>query len=207
MYWVGQKLVVVFPWDVMGKPEQTFGHLNTSLKCRREIVTGFHLFIQQLFIECYTMTRSVVYCYLMYYFVIQSPSSVWLFVTPWTAAEKTSLSLTISHSLPKFMSILSVMPSNHLILCHPLLLLPSIFPSISVFSNKSAVCIRWPEYWSFSIRPSNVYSGMISFKIDSVNLLAVQETLKRLLQQHHSSKSSVLQCSAFFMVQFSWCNI
>ena len=112
--------------------------------------------------------------------------------------------LTISQSLLKLMSIESVMPSSHLILCHPLLFLPSIFPSVRVFSNDSALCIRWPKYWSFSfsISPSNEYSGLISFRIDWFDLLAVQGTLKSLLQ-HHSSKASVLQCSAFFIPQLS----
>ena len=113
----------------------------------------------------------------------------------------------VLHYLPnllKLMSIESVMPSNHLILCHPRLLLPSTFPSIKVFSNESALCIRWPKYWSFSfsIRPSNEYSGLISFRMDWLDLLTVQGTLKSLLQ-HHSSKGSILQHSAFFMVQFS----
>ena len=107
------------------------------------------------------------------------------------------MSLTISQSSPKFMSIESVMPSNHLILLHPLLLLPSIFPSIRVFSNESALLIRWPEYWSFSISPSNEYSGLISVRTDWVDLLAFQGTLKRLLQ-HHSSKASILWHSAFY---------
>ena len=122
--------------------------------------------------------------------------------TPWTAAHQASLSLTISLSLPKFMSIELVMPSNHLILCRPLL--PSIFPSIRVFSNESARHIRWPKYWSFSfsISPSSEYSGLISFRMDWLDLLAVQGTLKSLLQ-HHNSKASILWCSAFFMVQFS----
>ena len=132
-----------------------------------------------------------------------SLSRVWLFVTPWIAACQASLSFTISQSLLKLMSIESVMPSNHLILCCPLLLLPSIFPSIRVFSNDlgSALCIRWPKYWSFSfsISSSNEYSRLISFRIDWFDLLAVQGTLKSLLQ-HHSSKASILQCSAFFMV-------
>ena len=125
-------------------------------------------------------------------------------MTPWTAAQQTSLSFTISWSLLKLMSIESVMPSSHLTLCHPLLLLPSIFPSIRVFSNESALCIRWPKYWnfSFSIRPSSEYSGLISFRMDWLDLLAVQGTLKSLLQ-HHNSKASVLWCLAFFMVQFS----
>ena len=114
------------------------------------------------------------------------------------------LSLTISQSLPKFMSIESVMPSNHLILCRPLLLLPSVFPSIRVVSNESAVHIRWPKYWSssYSISPTNEYSGLISFRMDWFDLLAVQGTLKSLLQ-HHSSKASILRHSAFFMVQVS----
>ena len=135
---------------------------------------------------------------------VQSLSHVWLFVTPWTAACQPSLSITNSYSLPKLMSIKSVMPSNHLILCHPLLLLPSIFPSIRVFSNKSALWIRWPKYWSFScnISPSNENPGLISFRMDWLDLLAVQGTLKSLLQ-HHSSKALVLWCSAFFIVQLS----
>ena len=135
---------------------------------------------------------------------VQSLSHVWLFVTPWTAACQPSLSITNSYSLPKLMSIKSVMPSNHLILCHPLLLLPSIFPSIRVFSNKSALWIRWPKYWSFScnISPSNENPGLISFRMDWLDLLAVQGTLKSLLQ-HHSSKAVVLWCSAFFIVQLS----
>ena len=123
-------------------------------------------------------------------------------MTPWTAAHYASLSVTNSWSLLKLMSIESVMPSNHLILCRPLLLLPSIFPGMRVFSNESVLCIRWPKYWSFSfsISPSNEYSGLISFRMDWLDLLAVQGTLKSLLQ-HHSSKTSVLQQSGFFMVQ------
>ena len=121
---------------------------------------------------------------------------------PWTTARQASLSTTISRSPPKPMSIESVMPSTHLILCHPLLLLPSIFPSIRVFSNESAPHIRWPKYWSFSlnISPSNEHPGLISFRMDWLDLLAVQGTLKSLLQ-HHSSKASILQHSAFFIVQ------
>ena len=135
---------------------------------------------------------------------VQSLSCVQLFATPWTAACQASLSITNSQSLLKLMSIASVMPSNYLILCHPLLLPPSIFPSIRVFSNELALCIRWPKYWSFSfnISPSNEYSGLISFRMDWLNLLAVKGTLKSLLQ-HHSSKASFLQCSAFFIVQLS----
>ena len=123
-------------------------------------------------------------------------------MTPWTAAPQDSLSITNSQSLLKFMSIKSVIPSNHLILCHPLFLLPSIFPSIRVFSNEPVLHIRWPKYWSFSfsINASNKYSGLISFRMDWLYLLAVQGTLKSLLQ-HHSSKASILQHSAFFTVQ------
>ena len=135
---------------------------------------------------------------------VQSLSRVWLFLTPWTAACQASLSIISSQSLPKLMSIESLMPSNHLILCCPLLLPPSIFPSIRVFSNESALQIRWPKYWSFSfnINPSNEHSGLISFRMDWLDLLTVQGTLKSLLQ-HHSSKASILWRSAFFIVQFS----
>ena len=136
--------------------------------------------------------------------IVQSLSDVWLFATPWTAARQASLSFTISWSLLKLMSIESVIPSNHLILCHPLFFLPSIFPSIRDFSNKLALPIRWPKYWSFSfnISPSNEYSGLASFKMFWLDLLAVQGTLKSLLQ-HHSSEASVLRCSAFFVIQLS----
>ena len=133
---------------------------------------------------------------------VQSLSRVWLFATPWTAAHQASLSITNSQRLLKLMSIELVMPSNHLILCCPLLLSPSVFPSIRVFSNESALHIRWPKYWSFSISSSNEYSGLISFRMDWLDLLAVQGTLKSLLQ-HHSSKTSILRWSAFFIVQLS----
>ena len=125
-------------------------------------------------------------------------------MTPWTAARQASLSITNSQSLLKLMSIESVMPSNHLIFYHPLLLLPSILPSIRVFSSESILCIRWPKYWSFSfsISLSNEYSGLISFRMDWFDLLAVQGTLKSLFQ-HHSSKASILWCSAFFIVLLS----
>ena len=134
---------------------------------------------------------------------VQSLSHVWLFATPWTAACQASLSITNTRSLPKLMSFESVVQSNHLILCHPLLLPPSIFPSIRVFSNESGLHIRWPKYWSFSfnISPSNERPGLISFRMDWLDLLAVQGTLKSLLQ-HHSSKASTLPCSAFFISQF-----
>ena len=140
----------------------------------------------------------------MYFSSVQSFSRVQLFVTPWTTARQASLSITNSQSSPKPMSIESVMPSKHLILCHPFLLLPSIFPSIRVFSNESALRIRWPKYWSFSfnISRSNEHPGLISFRMDWLDLLAVQGTLKSLLQ-HHNSKASILWCSAFFIVQLS----
>ena len=135
---------------------------------------------------------------------VQSFSRVQLFATPWTVAGQASLSITNSQSLLKFMSIELVMPSNHLILCCPLLLLPLIFPSTRVFSNESVLYMRWPKYWSFSFSfsPSNEYSGLISFSMDWLDLLAVQGTLKSLLQ-HHISKASILQHSAFFIVQLS----
>ena len=134
---------------------------------------------------------------------VQSLSSVLLFVTPWTAARQASLPITNSWSLLKLMSITSVMPSNHLILCHPLLLQPSIFPSIKVFSNESVLRIGWPKYWSFSfsISPPNEYSGLISCRIDRLDLLAVEGTLKSLFQ-HQSSKASILRCSIFFFQFF-----
>ena len=138
---------------------------------------------------------------------VQSLSSVQLFVTPWTAARQASVSITHSQSLLKLKSMESVMPSNHLILCRPLLLPPSIFPSIRVFSNESVLHIRWPKYWSFSfsISPSNEYSGLVFFRMDWLDLLAVQGTLKSLLQ-HHSSKASILQHSAFFLSNSSMTN-
>ena len=136
--------------------------------------------------------------------VLQLLSRVRLFATPWTAARQASLSIIISQSLFKFISIEPMMPSNHLILCCPLLLLPSLFPSIKVFSNESSLHVRWPKYWIFSLSlgPSNEYSGLISFKIDWFDLLAVQGTRKSFLQ-HPSLKASILWHSAFFMVQYS----
>ena len=134
----------------------------------------------------------------------QSLSHVQLFLTPWTAARQASLSITNSWSLPKPISTESVMPSNHLILCFPLLFLPSIFPSIGVFSNELALHIRWPKYWSFSfnITPTNEHPGLISFRMNWLDLLAIQRTLKSLLQ-HHSSKASIPWCSVFFTLQLS----
>ena len=141
---------------------------------------------------------------LFHFSSFQSLSRVLLFATPWTVACQVSLSITNSQSLLKLISIELVMPSNHLILSCPLLLPPSIFPSIRVFSNESVLCLRWPKYWSFnfSISLSNEYSGLISFRIDWLDLLEVQGTLKSLLQ-HHSSKASILHYSAFFLVQLS----
>ena len=135
---------------------------------------------------------------------VQSLSHVQLFATPWIAARQASLSITNSHSTLRFMPIESVMPSSHLILCRPLLLLPPIPPSIRVFSNESILCMRWPKYWSFSfsISPSSEHPGLISFRMDWLDLLAVQGTLKSLLQ-HHSSKASIFRRSAFFIVQLS----
>ena len=135
---------------------------------------------------------------------VQSLSHVQLFATPWTTARQASLSITNSQSPLKPKSIELVMPSNHLVLYRPLLLLPSIFPSIRVFSNESALCIRWPKDWSFSFNnsPSNEHPGLISFRMNWLDLLALQGTLKSLLQRH-SSKASILWCSAFFIVQLS----
>ena len=133
--------------------------------------------------------------------VVQSPSHAWFFVTPWTAACQASLSFTVSQSLIKFMSIESVMASNHLTLCHPLLLLPSIFPSMRIFSSELALLIRWPKYWnfSFSISPSNEYSGLISFRIHCFHFLLFKRLSRNL--QHHNLKPSILLCPVFFMFQ------
>ena len=174
----------------------------------KEIILHFHKENSTLYNKASTWDSLNVYqlgtgskwCSVQY----GSVSHVWLFVTPWTAAHQASLSITNSQSLLRLMSIESVMPSNHLILCHPLLLLPSFFPTIRIFSNESVLHIRWPKYWSFSfsISSSNVYSGLISFRTDWLYHLAVQGTLKSLPQQH-SSKASIFQCSAFFMAQLS----
>ena len=160
-------------------------------------LVNFCLFI------CISGRESCEMC-VKFYLSVQSLSRVWLCVTPWTAACQAFLSITNSQSLLKLSSIESVMPSYYVILCHPLLLQPSIFPSIRVFSNESVLCIRWPKYWSFrfSISSSNEYSGLIYFRMNWLDLLAVQGILKSLLQ-HHSSKASVIQHSAFFIVQLS----
>ena len=165
------------------------------------ISSGFFLF---LWMYSYVSLFCLTFCGCFYeisktgtsvqFSSVQSLSHVQLFTTPWTTACQASLSITNCWSLPKPMSIKSVMPSKHLILCRPLLLLPSIFPSIRVFSNESALCIRWPKYWSFSfnISPSNEHPGLICFRMDWLDLLAIQGTLKSLLQQH-SSKASILR--------------
>ena len=165
------------PWDFPGK--------NTGVGC--------HILLQRILSELWCK-----------YVVVQSLSHVWLFVTPGTAAHQASLTFTSSWSLLKLMSIESMMPSYHFILCRPLLLLPSVFPSIRVFSSESVLHIRWSKYWSFSfsISLSNEYSGLISFRIDWFDLLPVQGTLKSLLL-HQNSKASLLYHSAFYMVQHS----
>ena len=152
----------------------------------------------------YQFCQSLSFDWRFYFSSVQLLSHVWLFATPWTAACQASLSFTNSRSLLKLMFIESVMPSNHLILCCPLLLLTSIFHSIRVFSNELVLRIRWPKYWSFSfnISPASEHPGLISFRMDWLDLLAVQGTLKSLLQ-HHSSKASIFRCSAFFTVQLS----
>ena len=157
--------------------------------------------LEDLFLQGWQFLSNMNPLFLLFIHSVMSDSA-----TPWTIAHQASLSFTISQSLLKFMSVESVIPSNHLILCHPLLLLPLIFSSIRVFSNESALNIRWPVYWSFSfsISPSNEYSGLISFRIDWFDLLAVQGTLKSLLQ-HPSSKASISQCSTFFMVHSHIC--
>ena len=150
----------------------------------------------------YTIDYSVISLLLSFLSSVQSLSRVRLFATPWIAARPASLSITDSQSSLRLMSIESVMPSNHLILCHPLLLLTPIPPSIRVFSNESTLHIRWPKYWIIGIIPSKEHPGLISFRMDLLYLLAVQGTLESLLQ-HHSSKASILRCSAFFIVQLS----
>ena len=153
---------------------------------------------------CHSISVAEFYFYFYWVSSVQSLSCVWLFLTPWTAARQASLSIYNFGSLLRLMSIELVMPSNHLVLCHPLLLLPSIFPSIRVFSSESVLHIRRPKYWSFSfsISPSSEHPGLISFRMDWLDLFAVQGILKSLLQ-HHSSKALVLQCSSFFIVQLS----
>ena len=170
--------------------------LLTEILCKEKLSFSIYLF-KHLSNMCLDFSINMDL-----FVIVQSLSHVWIFATPWTAARQASPSFTISQSLLKLICIESVMPSNHLILYYPFLILPSIFPSIRVFSNESALPTSWPKFWSFSfsIRPFNEYSGLISFRMDWLDLLAVQGTLKSLLQ-HHSSKSSILQHSAFFVVQ------
>ena len=176
--------------------------------CIRECMSSLHLLVSVAIIKLYQPKVSrgfqVFIRTILPFSSVQLLSHVWLFVTAWTTARQASLSITNPRSSPKPMSIESVMPSNHLILCRPLLLLPPIPPSIMVFSNESALHIRWPKYWSFSfnIGPSNEHPGLISFSMDWLDLLAVQGTVKSLLQ-HHSSKVSILWRSTFFKIQLS----
>ena len=176
---------------------------NWDAMCYSFIHPSTHPYMQQAFFEYLLCERHMLGTE-EDFSSVQFLSCIWAFVTPWTAVRQASLSITNSWSLLKVMFVESVMPFNHLILCCPLLLLPSIFPSIRVFSNKSVLHIRWPKYWSFSfnVSPSNEYSGLNSFGMNWLDLLAVQETLKSLLQ-HHTSKVSILWCSAFFIVQHS----
>ena len=176
-----------------------------------EVFSLFCFFLGSLFLPVCTLHSQISFlmgcfciCFPIQFNSVQLLSHVRLFATPWTAARQASLSITNSRSPPKPMSIEPVMPFNHLILCPLLLLLPPIFPSIRAFSNESALRIRWPKYWSFSfnISPYSEHSGLISFRMDWLDLLAVQGTLKSLLQ-HHSSKASILCSSAFFIVQLS----
>ena len=170
----------------------------------RKKIKSFKMLSYLVFVKIAILQITPKNSYCPQFSSVQSLSRVWLFATPWTGALQASLSITSSWSLLKPMSIESVMPSNHLILCRPLLLLPPIPPSIRVFSNESALHMRWPKYWSLSssISPSNEHPGLVSFRMDWLDLLAVQGTLKSLLQ-HCSSKASILQHSAFFKVQLS----
>ena len=185
------------------KTNKFFGEMNISSNTFHFLVEKYK-FEEYFFIIFWKEENLLQQHSLVQFSSVKLLSHVRLFVTQWTTARQASLSITNSRSPPKPMSIELVMPSNHLILCHPLLLLPSIFPSISVFSNESALYFRWPKYWSFSfnISPSNEHPELISFRMDCLDLLVVQGTLKSLLQ-HHSSKASILRCSAFFIVHLS----
>ena len=199
---------LLYPWDFPGKNTGVHCHfLRQGIFLTQGLNPRLLHWQADFFILSLSHLGSHIYNRLLYKNLIgssvQSLSHVRLFATPWTTARQASLSIKNSRSPPKPMSIESVMPSNHLILCHPLLLLPSVFPSIRVFSNESVLHIRWPKYWSFSfsIGPSNEHPGLISFRMDWLDLLAVQGTLKS-LPQHHSSKASIWR-SAFFIVQLS----
>ena len=182
-----------------------FSSLLSAIRVVSSVYLRLLIFLQTILIlVCASSSPVFLMMYSVQFSSVQSLSHVQLFATPWTAAHQASLSITNFRSPPKPMSIELAMPSNHLILCHPFLLLSSIFPSIRVFSNESVLRIRWPKYWSFSfnISPSNDHPGLISLRMDWLDLLAVQGTLKSLLQ-HHSSKASILLRSAFFIIQLS----
>ena len=190
-------------WIHLNKQKKVESLKNGLIKTKnKKSVDGWSCVPSLLFTWGQTMVE--VMKIMVQFSSVQSLSRVWLFATPWIPAHQVSLSLTISRSSLKLMSIKSVMPSSHLILCRPLFLLPLIPPSIRVFSNELTLCMRWPKYWSFSfcIIPSKEHPGLISFRMGWVDLLAVQGTLRNFLQ-HHSSKSSILQHSAFFTVQLS----
>ena len=206
---MGSDAMILVFWMLSFKPAFSFffftlinRHFSYSLISAITVVSSAYLRLLIFFLQSWF--QLVIHAALHFTWCTQF-SHVWLFATPWTTACQDLLSITNSQSLPKLMSIESVMPSNHVILCHPLLLLSSIFPNIRVFSNESTLFIRWPKYWSFSfyISPSNEHPGLIFFRIDWLDLLEVQGTLKSLLQ-HHSSKASILQCSAFFIAQISY---
>ena len=184
------------------RESRTPENLRISQKSNKHLYLNTALKFKQCF--PYTLSHLVLSKTQRSYFQFSSVTVMSNSETPWTAARQASLSITNSQSLLKLMSTESVMPSNHLILCCPLLLLPSFFPNSRVFSNESVIHIRWPKYWSFSlsISPSNECSGLISFRMDWLDLLAVQGAIKSL--QHHNSKASILQCSAFFIVQLSY---
>ena len=189
-----RKQVGSFPGGSVGKESASnVGDLG--------LIPGLERFLGEgnIYTFQYSGLENIMDC-IVQFSLVQSLSHVRLFVTSWVAAHQASLSITNYQSLPKLMSIESVMPSNHLILCHLLLLLPSIFLSLRVISKELALFIRWPKYWSFSFKISLSNSGLISFRMDWLDLLAVQGTLRNLLQ-HHSSKASILQCSAFFIVR------
>ena len=204
-------------WDLLGMELTWFGHhsslanLGTRCRMQKTLCLSCPMFFKYLNLSTELsgpplpsdfLSVALLMDFTSFSSVQLSRSVVSNSATPWTAAPQASLSITNSWSLLKLMSVESVMPSNQLIFCHPLLLPPSIFPSIRIFSNESVLRIRWLKYWRFSMRPSNEYSGLISFRMDWLDLLTVQGTLKSLFQ-HHSSKASILQCSAFFMVQLS----
>ena len=180
-------------WSYLGRVKMSFQLKYSKMKYPTN---------QAIFSKLVKHVKRLLWLFQVQFSSVQSLSRVWLFATPWTAVRQASLSITNTWSLLKLMSIKLVMSYNHLIPCHPLLLLPSVFNNIRVFSKEPVLHIRWPKYWSFSfnISPFNEYSGLISVRMDGLDFLAVQGTLKSLLQ-HNSSKASILQCAAFFIVQ------